>query len=386
MNVMASPTTKDRILLIDVIRGFALFGILLVNVPGMNSLSWLDTVDLTFKTIQWDTIISLLILSLAEDKFYPIFSLLFGLSAMTFMENAQAKNLNPRKLLVIRLAGLLIFGVLHLTFVWWGDILLVYAVVGLWLIFFYTLSATRLLFTALFILSLLMLLHLYLAGVEQADDLTNSEEIDLIYQTGTFWQITAQRLQDYYYIYWGNLFQLEQLDDFLFDLSYYSQIFAIFLLGGWAHKQRLFRDIKANWFIIFPAGITCLIIGVITHLLAAADELWEIALFPIYGLSLGLGYIFLLICAYQTRIGAQLLNPLAVVGKTSLTNYIGANLIFSLLFYSYGLGLYGQISQGVQLCLILIVFFGLMGLSFLWLRYFQFGPLEYLWRKFTYFN
>ena len=122
----------------------------------------------------------------------------------------------------------------------------------------------------------------------------------------------------------------------------------------------------------------------ITHLLVVVDEFWEIVFFPIYGLSLGLGYIFLVICTYQTRIGAKLLNPLAVVGKTSLTNYIGANLIFSLLFYSYGFGLYGQISPGVQLCLILMIFFGLMGLSFLWLRYFQFGPLEYLWRKFTY--
>lgn len=427
--MIVTPTSpKDRILLIDVIRGFALFGILLVNAPSINSLDWMDTVDFTFETNQWGGIIGLLILSLVEEKFYPIFSFLFGLSAITFMENAQSKNLNPRKLFVIRLVGLFIFGWFHMAFVWWGDILLIYSVLGIFLIFFYSFSAKRLLFTALLILSSLMILHFYVAlpswseDSEQVYDLTTQEEeegealealevldepdesdesdepdepdepdeskeqekIENIYQTGTFWQITSQRLQDYYYVFFWDLFQTEDLDEFIFDLTYYVHIFAIFLLGGWAHKRGLFRDIKANWHIIFPTGLTCLIIGVISSFLEIQHDFWEILLFPIYGLSLGLGYVFILVCIYQTYIGKKLLKPLASIGQMSLSNYISANLIFSLLYYGYGFGLYGKISPGVQLCLIFIVFFSLMGLSILWLRYFQFGPLEYLWRQFTY--
>jgi len=388
MTVTAVPTAPDtRVLLIDVIRGFALLGIMLVNAPSINSPSWMDTVDFAFQATYWDALVTQLILWFAVEKFYPIFSFLFGLGAIAFMENAARKGFYPPKLYTMRILSLLLFGILHVSLVWWGDILIVYAVLGIGLIAFYQFSAKQLLLTVGLILTSLLIVQLYLALWEavagEAAEST-AEQMQLVYQTGTFKEIFFQRLQDYYDVYWWGLFQLEDSAEFISYLTYYVHIFAMFLLGGWAHKQGLFRAVHQHWPLILWGGISCLMIGIISNVVAAQNDFWSTLLYPIYGLSLGLGYIFLVVWAYQSTIGRLLLHPLAYVGKLSLTNYIFSNVIITLLFYNYGLGLYGQIGPALQLWITLAIFFGLMVFSFVWLRFFQFGPLEYLWRKFTY--
>ena len=109
-NQLTTPTAPhERIVLLDVIRGLALFGILLVNAPSLNSpIEMID--DFDFKTNNWDYIVTNFIYLFATDKFYPIFSLLFGLSAILFMENIAKRGHNPIRLFIRRLVILFFFG------------------------------------------------------------------------------------------------------------------------------------------------------------------------------------------------------------------------------------------------------------------------------------
>lgn len=416
-NQLTTPTAPhERIVLLDVIRGLALFGILLVNAPLLNSPIGMSKSDFAFKTNTWDYIVTSFIYLFATDKFYPIFSLLFGLSAILFMENMAKQGNNPLRLFIRRMVILFFFGAVQVVFIWWGDILVVYAVLGLGLVLFYKISARLLLMIIYTSFLVLTMIHIGLAYYHWKNDyypdevmvesttentmnesyeedpttateisnFSSEDEMDLIYQKGSFMQIMEQRLRDYYLVSLAGIIKPVNLENFIRYLTYYLHLFAIFLFGAWLQKRKIFQNIDDNWHIITNMGIYATVVAFITHLLSAHFDFFTEAFYPISGLSMGIVYIFIIILLFHKNNWKKPLAPFAAVGKMSLSNYLMSNFILSLLFYGYGFGLYGKMGPGTQLWITLAIYAGLFFWSIFWLKHYRFGPLEWLWRVSTY--
>ncbi len=135
---------KNRTISIDVLRGFALLGILLVNMPTFHSpFLYLDS--FTYWPSQLDQFFSNMVELFAQANFYPLFAFLFGYGAMIIAERSQMKGINFPSFFARRLTILLIIGCIHAFLIWNGDILITYAITGLFFIFFYQLSGKALL-------------------------------------------------------------------------------------------------------------------------------------------------------------------------------------------------------------------------------------------------
>ncbi|PDY96059.1 DUF418 domain-containing protein, partial [Bacillus thuringiensis] len=132
-----------RIHSLDIIRGIAILCILFANLPTMTGLDPFNQAGYT----STDKTIRFLVDLFIQTKFYTIFAFLFGVGFYIFMKNTEAKGYPMYKLFTRRLCILLVFGLLHFTFLWYGDILHAYAIAGFILLFFYKRS-TKLIFIA----------------------------------------------------------------------------------------------------------------------------------------------------------------------------------------------------------------------------------------------
>jgi uncharacterized protein len=172
---MIMQKRADRVVSIDIIRGFALLGIFFVNVPMMQSVMSFDTKS------GFEAIIRLLYDIFIQTNFIPIFSFLFGVSAYYFMRSQEKKGLAHRKLFWKRTAWLFVFGVIHYIFIWFGDILHSYALIGLLLPLFYKVSPKKIILSAavIFMISFsIMQLPDYLVPTNMDTSLEAMEDIE----------------------------------------------------------------------------------------------------------------------------------------------------------------------------------------------------------------
>jgi len=138
----------------------------------------------------------------------------------------------------------------------------------------------------------------------------------------------------------------------------------------------------------------CLVVGLIANLVLAWQTqvtdpssplagLWPV-LILVAGPILSYGYLALFVTLTRTDVWRHRLQPLAAAGRMALSNYISQSIICTLIFYSYGLGLFGQVGAFAGLLISIVIWVVQPGISLLWLRYFQYGPLEWAWRSLTY--
>ena len=394
----------ERIQTIDILRGFALFGILLVNMhlfsyPVQELLIGYDEAGPLL-----DRVAALGIQVFAESKFYPIFSFLFGLGFALQIQRAEERGSPFIPLYLRRLCILLLIGLAHAAFVWVGDILVLYAVLGVTLLLFFRKRSPRaLLVWAGVFLAIAVLLPAGLSGLAMLAKLTpagaaevsasfaasdaglraEAAQAAVIYATGSFAEITAQRLSDLRLMYSVAIF-----------LAFNA--FAMFLLGLYAGRRGIFRNISAHTPLftrVFWWGCALGLSSSFAHAMVShgpefalptwldvlADAARSLGA-PVLALGYIAGFTLLLQhAAWRARLG-----PLAAVGRMALTNYLMQSLIATTLFYGYGFGLFEQVGPGLGL-LITVTIFGLqIPLSVWWLRHFQYGPVEWLWRTLTY--
>ena len=357
------PESK-RIIILDIIRGFALFGILLVNTPSLNTPAWMDTIDFGFQKSVYDHAVTKFIFAFAMESFYPIFAMLFGIGVAIFLSK-EAHNIY--KLYVRRMLFLLLIGLLHASLVWWGDILIVYAVLGLFLPFFYSWQPRN-------ILIFIILIMFTLCGIElmqpTAENLSEqSFDTLLTYSTGSFWQITRQRIYDWVQVYFLNATPWD-------SLIYFLNMFAIMLLGMWAHKQKVLNMLENNFKILILTSFGIVLFTFLANILDILS--------PLTKLSKSIFYILLIILISRNKYMYAVLRPLANNGRMSMTNYLGFNICLSLIFYGYGLGLYGSMGPAWQMFIVVALYLIFLGFSTLWLSKFNYGPFERIWRLATY--
>jgi len=383
----AEPVRADeRVEFVDILRGFAVFGILVANMYGFAGLSR-DPGD-------WsgiDRVIVLLTRFLIEAKFYSLFSLLFGWGMAVQMLRAEARGTKFVPRFLRRLFVLLIIGVSHGVLLWDGDILTFYALLGFLLLLFRRRSGKVLLPAAG--LALLLSIGLSVPGSAMGsfhswyenltDFLRSSTYPERLFATGTYGEITRLRFQEFvggqsWFIY------------------FFGNVFGMFLLGLWVGKRRFFQEARQHLSLIRMAMWVGLGIGVTFNAVFASTiarpeivppEYYRLASRGARTLgapALMLFYVCGIILLVQKESWHHRLAPLAAVGRTALSNYLFQSVLCTLIFNGYGLGLYGEIDPPLALALTVVVFLTQVRLSAWWLAHYQFGPIEWVWRTLTY--
>lgn len=377
---------QERIFSLDIMRGFAILGIFLVNMISFHSpFLYIDPMK------WWNDTLSKAAYSFidifAQASFYPLFSMLFGYGLVILMERSQRKQVNFYMIAIRRLFLLLLIGMIHAFFIWHGDILINYGVLGFILLLLLKLSGKGLMITGLLLyvipnifLTLLLAIGMLFAPEEEwspYDEQSAADSIE-VYSQGSFTEITEQRARDWY--------EVNNLEFFFFSLTY---ILPLFMLGAGAAKLKWLENFeryrKRLFFIMLVSGITGIIIKVLPYLFdrnIAMDYIQDIFGGPL----LSIAYAFIIVFLVNRKQTALFLSPLAAVGKMSLSNYLFQSLVSTFIFYSYGLGFYGKISLFEGTILALAIYVVQASGSFIWMKHFYYGPLEWLWRSFTYLS
>ena len=389
-NPIAPSKSTDRILDIDILRGFALLGVILVNIFYFH----VPAVYFSEYYEQFRGPLNRGVLYILNwfftGKFYPIFSFLFGLGFSIQFLRAGQKDTNPYSFLARRLTILLFFGLAHIIFVWEEDILFIYAIFG-----FILLALNE--YSPMFILIAALLLYFASPAFEIANNFLHfskdaSASIKSLnayadfYTQASYWQILQERTRIY----------IQKYDQPGEIISLLNRL-AFFLMGLYAGKKNYittFRERSRTWYSLLLISFCIFSVGFVLDkiwlkdlntlenpalLLSLEDIVNSISnLFQV--LVYVIGFLLLL---NVNRIRPFLL-PLASIGRTALTVYLTHTIIFSLLFYSFGLKLYASLAPTQLLIIAIALFFVDVVLSILWLKYFQYGPLEWIWRSLTY--
>jgi len=384
-----------RIVEVDIIRGFALFGVLLVNMYGFgaDSIAWnFPSEKLAFAIMR----------VFFESKSWTLFSILFGFGFAIQLQRAHTLGFRTLPIYLRRLAVLFALGAAHALF-YDGDILMLYAELGLGLLVLRRLPTRRLLLLAVGLMLVFPLARL----VSIQDGLGGSEEIRSVvearsklereqrthvYATGSLADVLADN---------ASAIPANPLEDVNSPESGLA-VFAMFLLGFSVGRSGILRDIPGHAALI--AGVRAWGLGFGFLAMAGERSLAATAGYAVFRLqqagpgvqfagdllfafgiaALALGYAATLILAAQTPRGRAALAPLAGVGRLALTVYLTQTLIFTTLFYGYGFGQVFRLGPSAVTAWAVVIFAVQVVVCQWWLRRFRFGPVEWLWRSVTY--
>ncbi|CEG22238.1 hypothetical protein BN1080_01160 [Planococcus massiliensis] len=371
----------ERIAALDLMRGFSLLGILLINMLAFHSpfsyidpYSWFDGA--------WDDEVFVFLDIFVQASFYPLFSILFGYGlTMQFMK-AEERRQPFAPFAAKRLAILLIIGIIHAFLIWYGDILITYAITGFLLIGMMRIPASWLLGLGAVIYAVPQFFFLALMFVAVGIDpnfYTGMQEVQnslAAYPTGTFAEIFSQRFDDWMYS-----------NNPVYYLELIVRILPFFMIGAAAAKWRLVeraKELTKFWRIL---GISTLAFGLVlkaTPYLIDNNYAYSYLQDSFGGPIVAVGYASLIILAAQNARAKKLFNPIAKAGRMSLTTYLMQSVIATLIFYSYGLGLYGQVDLLTGTWIALGIFAIQLIFAEVWFSKFKQGPIEFLWRKASY--
>ncbi|MFN7253483.1 MAG: DUF418 domain-containing protein [Anaerobacillus sp.] len=390
------PTAaNERIVTLDIIRAFALFGILLVNMrffstPAIQA----DSIGISFSGNLLDTISTWFIFIFAEIKFVSMFSMLFGIGFLLFMERGEEKGIYVKKFFKRRLLVLLMFGLIHIFFFWYGDILTFYALLGFILLFMkdkqlrYLKRAAIITWSIVVTFFMLMASLMFVAQIETTPEqlaLMENEVVRIadVYSQGTFVEILQQRINDISIIAVGNIF--------LFGV-----ILTMFFFGMYFWRTGIFTNTAENLNRIRRIAKRMLMVGVLGLILASlgmifidgANSPWYFVKYGglfISGPSISIFYVMSILLLLQNKDRlAKSTTYLQPVGKMALSNYLMQTLLCTTIFYSYGLGLFGSIGPFRGILITIGIYSLQIVYSYFWMKRFRFGPMEWLWRRLTY--
>ncbi|NMO55385.1 DUF418 domain-containing protein [Actinoplanes sp. TBRC 11911] len=354
-----------RLVTVDALRGFALLGIIIVNLPYAASGYNYAVADPTFVSVQ-DEVVRWLILVFCTMKFNLLFSFLFGYS-FVLQQARSGPAFVPR--MWRRLGVLFIFGIINMIFLVTGDILTTYAVWGAVLLVLRDIGNR----TAV---ALILASYILIAGVGLAATLIETtDDADTLDRGAT----AARKLA-------GGVGSV--LSEHLTGLPLYSRselvmrgiaIFAAFLIGVLAARHRLLEGLDRRERIIRWAGIPLGLAGGIFYASAGGDTsptgiLVSVLTAPLLAAAYAAGVMRIV----SSGRGRWLGSVLARAGRLSLSNYLGQSLITLFLFTGLGLGLVGRLSPFAMLVTAMAIFISQVAISNIWLRKFRYGPAEWL--------
>ncbi len=388
---MTPVRPQRRIDTVDILRGFSLLGVLLVNMLAFSGPFFYTPVH------QMQPIhraVTLFIKFFAQAKFYTLFSFLFGWGMAIQMERAEQRSARFIPVFLRRTLVLLMIGLIHAILIWEGDILTNYATLAFLLLLCRKLPNKVLLVAIVVCILTPVLLSAPIEPVENfvqaygeaVDGLRQQMFIGFqqnVHADGSYLDVTIHR--------WRYLVSTNSRIIF-----YAPHIFGMFLLGLYVGRNRILHDIPKHLSLFRKVLWSGLIVGFICNLIFVAVENSPVLVPPEYfglatagarsigGPALCLFYVSTIVLLTQRRDWYERLSPLANVGRMALTNYLTHSILLTLVFYGYGLGFYGRFGPAITIILTLVIYRIQISTSAWWLFRYRFGPAEWLWRTLTY--
>lgn len=396
-----ATTNSSRIQTIDQIRGIALLGILIFNIQTYTFFAFLrpeQVYNLGLDQPETYGPLQFLISLLVKGQFYTIYSFLFGLGFYLMWQKNNQIGSNADKLFKRRLWWLLLIGLIHAFFFWFGDILHKYAILGFSLIYFNRKSVTYLLKwmagLLLFMLFIQFVMAIFLPVTPQSIVENNKEFDKVIMEVLDTWKngdilqvISLQKLG----VAMG---WFRAISGGLISLIHFEIMFLLGLIAGKTNIFQRIHEVGAKLMklalIILPFALTIKAIANLEPLqiqLLPNQPTWEIFLQNISESigSLLLTFVYLvflssLLSKHSTKLQVWIGNT----GRMGLTNYLAQTLICMLLFYGYAIGLSGKLTLLQSFLTAVLIYVFQVTYSNIWLKYNTIGPMEQLWRRLTY--
>ena len=424
-------TQAERIKAIDMIRGFALLGILLMNIPGfgLNWDAWYNVLHGPQNSKDYYTLSA--IISFFDGTMRGLFSMLFGAGMILFTQNKKELPNGPSvaEFYYRRLLWLMIFGMFNaFILLWFGDILYYYAMCGM-LLFVFRKSAPKWLFVfALITMSITMYKTqsrwsemkekrvAYLEAVKAEKDsikLKPEQQAAMAEWTNiasrqsqppdtTFMNRNLRKMQSGYgtiFTYWIP-FNVDSETNGLYHQWFWDGLTMMFigmaLFGLGFFSNRLSTSTYTMWLLVgygigLPLGYLIFKKGIVLQVSDFTYYLDRYRTSPdlLYDLRRGLisiGHASLLMLIYRSKIVPWLMRALANVGQMAFTNYLMQSIICTWFFYGYGFGFFNKWKFHELYYFVFGVWVFQLIVSSIWLKYFRFGPFEWLWRSLTYWK
>ncbi len=396
----------ERLVFLDVLRGFALCGVFVSNVTmwfsgraffsRAESEAFMAAAPLVDKVVGYSTMM------LVFGKFITIFSFLFGLGFSIQLSRAEARGASIGPLYARRLGAMMLLGVSHLFLLWYGDILSTYALLGVGLLLFYKRTdKTLLVWTAILIfvlppvfMGIAKLLPLLTGAGPEAKEAGKAAAQQLkaatreVFQSGGYFEVVGANAGYYF-------------RDFISGMIYVlPPLLGRFLLGLMAGRRRYFHEPAEHrsffrkllgWGL--GLGVVASAIGFGVMMLARSERISQDAawlgpvmtsLRQVAELAVSGVYVAALTLLFLRPAWKEGLSVLAPVGRMALTNYLTQTVASLLFFYGLGLGYLGKLGPAACVGLTLSFFSVQVVFSHVWLAHFRFGPAEWLWRSLTY--
>ena len=382
-----------RLPVVDALRGLALLGILLVNMSLFKTAPSVDHLAATAIEGPWDRVCAVMVKVLAEGKFIGLFSLLFGFGIAAQVTRLRRRGGRWRPTYLRRLAALGLIGAFHLVFVWFGDILTTYAIVGVILLAFVNRAPRTLLAAALGILGTLataatvglVLLVLReatgssaLVAAERAvasADAAEAGRLTELYRSGGYLDLVQERAA--------------RPGGLLFGLTFSLVVLAMMLLGMYAARVGLFSDVaahRARLTSIARIGIGVgLPLNILVVVVQSTGGFFVVLAGQVLLMSLAAPVLTVGIAACGVLLYER--GPsrwLESAGRLALSNYLLQSVVFSVVFYTYGFGLFGRVGAATGVGLSVVLFTVQLMVSRWWLGRFSTGPVERVLRWMTY--
>jgi len=390
---------SERIVSLDVLRGFAILGILIMNIQSFSMIgaSYLNPMaygDFT-GTNKWIWMISHVF---ADMKFMTIFSMLFGAGVVLFTERLKEKGINSLAIHYRRTFWLLVIGLLHAYLLWYGDILVCYAVSALWVVLFRNSKPRTLLIVGLSVFSVGFILYLF-TGMS-IPFMPEESKIGMLQG----WLPDSEHINREMIAYQGSW--LQQMDERIKG-AIMMQTMVFFIQTGWRagglmligmalYKTGVLSAEKSNRFYLrmviigLVPGFALVLFGMKTNFDNNFSMEYSFFLgsqFNYWGsLLVSLGYLGLVVLFVKSGIMPWLQRSLKAVGQMAFTNYLMQTIICTTIFYGHGFGLYGKLERTEQILIVLVIWIFQIIVSPMWLKYFRYGPFEWLWRSLTYWR
>lgn len=391
-NLTAPTKENSRIEILDIWRGFAIFGILMVNILVFNcSFPYRPAYE-----EEWSSVLNQSTLRFLEvffySNFYPIFSFLFGLGVSLQVLKQVERNTFRLSFFFRRFLGLFFLGAVHIIFIWSGDILHLYAILGIPLVLLIRCSNRVLWISMAFVFlfpywsdAITWIEGCYSFDYGLTLDQYSRANLNEIYHTGSYLELLVIRLKEY-------RFAANMLYGFMAPVA-----FAMMLLGAYVVKSGRLKSIT-EWVKEHQFKI-----GIFALLAFGYNAFIIYYMLPVYGRDInpflgyvltrlfffshmykGLFYLFLLAWLYQYPMFKKVLNHLQSVGRMALSNYLLHSILALFVFSGFGLAWYDSLSP-FQCVLMVLTIYGIQVLfSPIWFRYYKYGWFEWLWRSFSY--
>jgi len=405
----------NRIDSLDFLRGIAVLGILIINIESFAYPAQFNPYLYGFDS-SVDTSVRYWIYYFAQGKFFTMFVVLFGISFYLMLENKSDDQIDRYNLYTRRILVLFIFGALHAYFIWSGDILHHYAICALLLLPVRSFSKLGI---GIFVLALLVIIfgNLYERANQRAmqkdayDTAIKIEENERTEaQDRAIWRwenklekISTSRFEDkeaarkgsYLDMLKSNWNEIKLYKGELFFKIILFDCLMLMAIGILLYRSNIFTNyhsLSYYWPITFSMLGLGLALGYLKYQWWSFDYLnpitnpWEQFNFKVSPYIQGISYILLLNGLYQKLSIFRKIVAINNVGRMALTSYIFQSIICAMIFYGYGLGFHNELSRSELLVMIALVWFINMLFCHFWFKYSKQGPLESLWRKFSYQN